>query len=184
MRTDTWCVAGGLEIQYGGLETGSSYIFGCISDRSAIPSASITFSCSMYTSATLDVGRCIIIALAVIVNMILALGITLIRNIQLKLWLLPVCGCHIVIHCKCLQQRGACHCMGCPRIHRCSHWNFIAILYADQDICTSGLVAAILNFLYRPAQLDVGRCFIALSVLENMVWALGITLLRNIQPKL
>ena len=38
----------------------------------------------MYTSATLDVGRCII-ALAVIVNMILALGITLLRNIQPKL---------------------------------------------------------------------------------------------------
>jgi hypothetical protein len=33
-----------MEIQYGGLETGSSYNFGCISDRSAIPSASTTFS--------------------------------------------------------------------------------------------------------------------------------------------
>ena len=57
-------------------------------------------------------------------------------------------------------------------------------MYADQDISTSGLVAAILNFVYTPAQLDVGRCFIALAVLENMVLALGITLLRNIQPKL
>ena len=33
-----------MEIQYGGLETGSSYNFGCISDRSAIPSASTMFS--------------------------------------------------------------------------------------------------------------------------------------------
>ena len=33
-----------MEIQDGGILTGSSYNFGCISDRSVIPSASTTFS--------------------------------------------------------------------------------------------------------------------------------------------
>jgi hypothetical protein len=44
MLTDTLCLFSGMEIQDGGILTGSSYNFGCISDRNVIVSASTIFS--------------------------------------------------------------------------------------------------------------------------------------------
>ena len=82
------------------------------------------------------------------------------------------------------QYRHQCHSVSGPRKHRLCRWNFDASLSRSLDICTSGLAAAILNFLLSVTLDSIGTCAIRFLDPENIGFAVSNSMLYCIEAEI